>query len=661
MRRQFRVILAVASLCACSTPIRGPLTFATPYQPPQGAPPGQNPGSLNYDEAISRIKNTPSGSDIPELTERYREALTASGVMIRGPLDQPVDGLQPDIEEIRLLATGGRQTDFDLDDYGRLIAAALPGMSAARAVEALKADLSAMAASPDRDAASYAALIAESGSTSSGAVQTAFPDNRITAAQLALILYRLGVELQTSISGPLERRGELIRAQPTLARTIQRNASSINQPEMLSAAAVNESQSSLVHLMADTQTPSLPGCQWPNGAALWVRTVVGIYLPLPSRFFFSELQRAYSIVALQPALQAANILFAYAKVFAVYSSAETSIKMVDAPLIRNQDRRRGQRRELVATVVLHLGNWQFLGCFREALLAAGLKLDFPADGPIEGAKVTWSLASGSQSVTWGKTDNGRATAQVATPLVELEAVVDDTQRLQTGRMATVQNLLSATTNSAGQARMGVWGAPRSQPVPSTAARIKKEFTVRVEIAPMPISLSKFISKATISASGGLPGIFRSPITLPADLALSTRWLPGIATLPVIDWGSVGYKLDQAMWHWGVKAPDNPIGLNTRRPLGTAAMSDALFCPVDDTWKVSASWTWAVGMIPIGRVSCLLHSGHCEEFDGSWDHTVTFTVVAGDPATVTIEDHLWDVSFDAPKTFPMVPTDDCTEP
>lgn len=207
----------------------------------------------------------------------------------------------------------------------------------------------------------------------------------------------------------------------------------------------------------------------------------------------------------------ANALLTYAKLIATKLMFHATIRMEDPgpPLPRtrmtNQD---GEQRNLILEAKMDEGDMKWLNCLRGALNLDGLDFNLPPDGAYKGADVQWSIEKGGSIVEFY------------------------------GKNPVKDNV----TDDKGMTSIGIEGMRQKRDLPKDAKQVNKTAIVNAEIALKRNDFWKDVSDPIWSVAGGMTGLGKILITLPAKLMERTHWGGARYTFTVKDWSDeIAYK------------------------------------------------------------------------------------------------------------------------
>ena len=222
----------------------------------------------------------------------------------------------------------------------------------------------------------------------------------------------------------------------------------------------------------------------------------------------------------------ANLVLAYVQL--VISNLAFDIQFAmegEPPLVRTQEMRPqvGQTRTIVTTVKMDLSKIEWVNCLRIPLNAMGIDFSVDADGPIEGASVAWTAASGFSDVA---IYSGGAEQLV-------RYVGDPGSRIQNGGAVTAHNaIMDQLTDSNGTARVQVEGVGQRTNLGRQPRPVMKQATAGATVVLKPANLFRDLKDAASTALSGVSGL----LTMPAELLYRTRWsYGGWYEFPVQDW------------------------------------------------------------------------------------------------------------------------------
>jgi len=233
-----------------------------------------------------------------------------------------------------------------------------------------------------------------------------------------------------------------------------------------------------------------------------------------------------------------NVITAYGKLVLAEMTAEATITMDSSPLVRRTSPEPGCQRKLTATLMQKTGNWQLLNCLRLALLHAGIDVDVPKDGPIDGAKTQWHIVEGGASVSQaGATGSNTAIVEwVGTgPRIQDAGTYAGTPGIVTGGTA-VSDFSQPTTSEHGIVEIMIEGCARRNDLNGWAVPVMKTAKVQLTFAVKPPNLKEDVLNALEAGAALLSGPMVLLTTVPVEMFLRSRWFASpVFTIPVKDW------------------------------------------------------------------------------------------------------------------------------
>ena len=228
----------------------------------------------------------------------------------------------------------------------------------------------------------------------------------------------------------------------------------------------------------------------------------------------AEHLEAHALENYAKAIPFANGILAIIKFIATMATFKGELELVDGePLIRTQDTNAGEDRKLKVTVKVDTGKSTFLNCLRLIFNGAGLDFSLPADGPVDGAEITWTLLSGNKWVRLCALPCGKGGTSESTA--------------RTGH-----------TGEAGEATLGVQGVPQKHKLPATVTAVKRRAVVRAGVNLKPAKLFRDLTDAAGAAGGGGAGV----VIFPAELLTRIGFFGAGLGFAVTDWGEQ-WKVD----------------------------------------------------------------------------------------------------------------------
>ena len=222
----------------------------------------------------------------------------------------------------------------------------------------------------------------------------------------------------------------------------------------------------------------------------------------------SEHLPGHTLHAYAKAIPWINAMLAAIKFIATAATFNGKLELADGePLIRTKTTTAGEQRDLTVTVSMDTGKSTFLNCLRILFNAAGLDFSLPADGPVDGAEITWTLLSGNESVRLCALPCG------------------------SGGTST-NNARSGHTDEAGEAKLGVEGVPQKHKLLDSVTPVPRRAVVRAGVNLKPAKLFRDLTDAAGTAGGGGAGV----VTFPAELLTRIGFFGAGLGFAVTDWG-----------------------------------------------------------------------------------------------------------------------------
>jgi hypothetical protein len=270
-------------------------------------------------------------------------------------------------------------------------------------------------------------------------------------------------------------------------------------------------------------------------------------------------------------LALANVILAYEKLAIAQSAFDIKFEMQGgAPLVRTREQwpRTGEKKTIVATLKMDMGNSQLLNCFRVLFNLSGLEFTVEKDGPIEGASVAWSGGSGFGG-----------------QLVQF--VGDPGSRIQTGGDGSSSPILDAPTDKSGRASVDVEGVGQRQNLGGDPKPVTKEATAVAMAVLKPANMYRDLKEAISRAQGGLIGL----LIVPADLMYRTHWsFGGSYTFPVKDWKPGNDRWTGTITDMMIKRQIIEKTVDSKccggRPI-TSTQSDLVLETVQQKWEITS--------------------------------------------------------------------------
>lgn len=244
------------------------------------------------------------------------------------------------------------------------------------------------------------------------------------------------------------------------------------------------------------------------------------------------------------ALNAANVLFAYAKFIQTYASLEIKLSAEGGPLVRTTNAYAGEQKNLQARVVLNIGNWEMYNCLRTAInMFVGADFSTMADGPVKGAGVMWHLDEGGDRDMYSN----------RTGLTGIEAIVGyigddrDRPRIQDagtkagsgGTGVQVRDRTYTFANEDGVATNTLEGTPQKNAKVGKLVKVQRQARVRVTVAVKArdtVADLVDLYGLTVPLIGPLGGGPAVLLQMPLELMYRLAWASSDElVVPVIDW------------------------------------------------------------------------------------------------------------------------------
>lgn len=441
---------------------------------------------------------------------------------------------EAEIHALAIIADDG--TSIQLEDLGRAIQDAMPGLSQVSVSKLLLSDLQRMIGSDTAEIRFLAEVVRELGLrgrnpydlervTSPDAVQ-------LGSLQAVLVLRRLISDLGllastheasvTSKSFPPQ-----VSALPTSAESLVRDKGTRPRTDGARIAAIDQGSFVGVHALArqfGTSISPISNAHADEGGADSCAGILGAAAPsnredaiaLGTTFAFGQLAVALGIESVLNVTGLANVLLAYTRLVASVAAMEAVVSLTTGgALIRTKTRDAGQRGTLEAALRLNPSVLPMLNCYRRALNVMGLDFKILPAGPLVGADVEWVMVEGGTSV------DTKGDYSITPGIVEF---VPD--------RSSITGKLSGRTDEYGKTSMDIQGAAQQRVIPDNAAPVQKQFKVRLNVAIEPPELGS----TALDAGGIFVGGVVALVNLPVELVLKTNWVSSRTfTFPVIDW------------------------------------------------------------------------------------------------------------------------------
>lgn len=528
---------ASASASAAPRPVGDP---RAPLPAPLAAPEGDQESA-----AWTLAHRVRGGGDdaVPALLT----ALRLSGIGVRaadGALvvdrDRPYQGFVIEAWEVRPLAALARENRLvlvTLGDMADVVRAAVPALKDAP-VERMILDGLRAHAYDDRSGLDFwTQFIVAIGRQLPNAKEPDLLAARdpkavvLDGLQASLILRRLGTDLLVLTEGPAPRRAALAAPRPAALLADRPLPAPLRwfAPTPLHAAMAGGRECTL----SETTQKILDLTAIGTGALIGGATVGELGFPGLVGYLKGHLpdEAVEKLERTDLKMKGLAVLLAYAQFVQTYMALETTIDLDAPPLRRTKARtpQSGERKNLVATLRMNVGDKQMVNCFRIMLNSVGLDFSLPNDGPAKGAKVAWTGIEGFSE----------ATLYHGGPEAIVQFADDPANRIQDGaawRFTSANAVINQTADENGIARIAVEGRGQRERVPASARPVRKYATVGLDVALKGADLFGDLKDATGTALAGGVGL----LTMPLELLYRMKWYTAATlTFPVQDWGEGG--------------------------------------------------------------------------------------------------------------------------
>ena len=240
-----------------------------------------------------------------------------------------------------------------------------------------------------------------------------------------------------------------------------------------------------------------------------------------------------------------NVILAYAKFLQTYASLEVTLSAEEGALVRTKNALPGAQKKLQARVVLNIGNWEMLNCFRLAILpfTKGLDISTMADGPVKGAGVMWHLDEGGDrdmySNRTGLTGKEGFVGYIGDTPGRPRIQDAGTKAGSGGTGVQVGNAAYTFANDDGLAANTLEGKPQRNAKLGKLVEVHKQARVRVTVA---VKANEVIPDL-VDVTGITIPILASPesppmvlLQMPVEILYRVAWASSDElVVPVIDW------------------------------------------------------------------------------------------------------------------------------